>query len=65
MKLSVILGLVQMGFGVILKACNAVFVGSRLDFFFEFVPQLMFMASIFFYMDFLIIFKWLKDWTGQ
>ena len=64
MKLSVIIGLVQMGFGVILKAFNAIHQGSRLDFFFEFIPQMMFMASIFFYMDFLIIYKWLKDWTG-
>ena len=34
MKLSVIIGLIQMGFGVLLKASNAIFVRSRIDFFF-------------------------------
>lgn len=38
MKLAVILGVMQMTFGVVLKACNAIHHRDKLEFFHEFVP---------------------------
>jgi V-type H+-transporting ATPase subunit a len=38
MKLSVILGVLQMGMGVSMKAFNASYFGNKLDFWFEFLP---------------------------
>lgn len=51
--------------GVFLKGCNAI--GSRevVEFLFEFLPQFVFMCVTFGYMDFLIMKKWLTDWTGR
>jgi V-type H+-transporting ATPase subunit a len=38
MKMSVILGVLQMSLGVCMKALNALHFGRKMDFFFEFVP---------------------------
>lgn len=38
MKISVILGVLQMGMGVFMKALNAIYKKNSLDFWFEFVP---------------------------
>lgn len=38
MKLAVIVGVLQMGWGICLKGFNALYVGSLIDFFFEFIP---------------------------
>jgi V-type H+-transporting ATPase subunit a len=62
MKLSVIIGVVHMLFGIILKAFNSLYFKKWLDFIFEFIPQITFMTLLFGYMDFLIIFKWKVDW---
>jgi V-type H+-transporting ATPase subunit a len=64
MKLAVILGVIHMSFGIILKASNTLYFKKKLDFYFEFIPQIIFMVLIFGYMDFMIIFKWLKLWTN-
>ena len=52
-----------MTLGVFIKASNAIYFRKKLDFFFEFVPQLVFMVGLFGYMDFLIVYKWLKAWS--
>ena len=48
--------------GVFVKASNARFFNNKLEFIFEFIPQLIFLVAFFGYMDFLIIFKWLRPW---
>jgi V-type H+-transporting ATPase subunit a len=53
---------VHMTLGVFIKATNTLHYKKLIDFFFEFVPQLLFLVLLFGYMDFLIIFKWLTDW---
>eukprot|EP00182_Erythrolobus_australicus_P006501 CAMPEP_0185836636 /NCGR_PEP_ID=MMETSP1353-20130828/10066_1 /TAXON_ID=1077150 /ORGANISM="Erythrolobus australicus, Strain CCMP3124" /LENGTH=974 /DNA_ID=CAMNT_0028535447 /DNA_START=331 /DNA_END=3255 /DNA_ORIENTATION=- len=63
MKLSIVLGVSQMMLGLVLSAENARFFRRPVDFFFEFVPQVIFLLSIFGYLVFLIFFKWLTDWT--
>lgn len=47
MKMSVIIGVLQMGFGVVLRAMNAVYFKESLDFFFEFLPMIVFLCSLF------------------
>ncbi|XP_030854070.1 V-type proton ATPase 116 kDa subunit a [Strongylocentrotus purpuratus] len=59
MKLSVILGVSQMTFGVFLSFCNHRYFKRSLNIWGEFVPQLIFMISIFGYLVVLIFVKWL------
>lgn len=49
--------------GIILKGINSVNDKKPLDFYFEFIPQLLLMICLFGYMDLLIVLKWLTDWT--
>lgn len=63
MKLSVIIAILHMSFGIFLKATNSLYFKKTLDFVCEFIPQFIFMVLLFGYMDFLIIFKWLKPWN--
>lgn len=65
MKLSVILGIVQMMFGIILKGVNVIHFKSKIDFIFEFIPQCIFMLNIVASMDFMIFFKQGTDWSND
>lgn len=58
MKMSILIGFVQMMLGLFMKLLNAIYFRSNLDVFFEFIPQMVFMLSIFGYLCFLIVFKW-------
>lgn len=62
MKISVIIGVVHMTLGVLVKATNSLYYKRKVEFWFETIPQLIFLVLVFGYMDFLIIFKWLKPW---
>jgi V-type H+-transporting ATPase subunit a len=64
MKLSIVVGVIQMTFGILLKGVNNIASGSAIDFFCEFLPQLLFMLATFGYMTFLIIIKWLTPFTN-
>jgi V-type H+-transporting ATPase subunit a len=54
-----------MSLGVLMKAFNAIHFSSKIDFFFEFIPQIVLLLGLFGYMDMLIIIKWLTDYTGR
>jgi len=58
MKMAIILGVLQMIFGVFLKGFNTIFMRNKIDFFFEFVPQIVFIVSLFGWMAALIVIKW-------
>lgn len=58
MKVSVIIGVAQMMFGIVLKTMNAVHFQQPLDLIFECIPQFIFLGLMFGYMDFLIFLKW-------
>ncbi|XP_046917281.2 V-type ATPase subunit a family protein Vha100-1 isoform X1 [Dermatophagoides farinae] len=60
MKLSVIMGVAQMFFGVLLSYFNHRFFAKQLNVLCEFIPQVIFMLSIFGYMNLLIFVKWMK-----
>jgi|JI6StandDraft_1071083.scaffolds.fasta_scaffold21536_8 V-type H+-transporting ATPase subunit a len=60
MKLAVILGVVHMTVGILLRGANSIRKKAYLDLFAVALPQLLFMIVTFVYMDFLIVYKWLK-----
>lgn len=67
MKLSILLGILQMSLGIFLSCANYLKEKSPLwwiNTFFQFVPQIIFLWAIFGYMCVLIIVKWLTDWSG-
>lgn len=49
-----------MSIGIILKGLNAIHFRQRLDFIFEFIPQICLLLALFGWMDVLIIAKWLE-----
>ncbi|KAK9763684.1 H(+)-transporting V0 sector ATPase subunit a [Basidiobolus ranarum] len=65
MKMSVILGVLQMSLGVILTVYNHVHFRQGYAIVAEFLPQLLFMECIFGYLCVCIIYKWLINWSGQ
>mmetsp|Transcript_8979 Transcript_8979/g.10301 ORF Transcript_8979/g.10301 Transcript_8979/m.10301 type:complete len:860 (+) Transcript_8979:48-2627(+) len=62
MKMSVIFGVTQMTVGLFLKMMNALHFKEPLDMWFEALPQIIFMLSLFGYMCAIIIYKWLVPW---
>ena len=63
MKISVIVGITHMLFGLLLKGLNTLHFREFNRFYFEFIPQLVFMGLIYGYLIIIIIYKWLFDWT--
>ena len=62
MKVSIIIGVVHMSFGIFIKALNSIKFSNYVDVFFEFLPQLVFFWVTFGYMCVAIILKWLHNW---
>ena len=62
MKAAVILGVMQMTFGIFISLQNHRYFKKPLSIYHEFVPQIIFLMSIFGYLSFLIIFKWCHNW---
>lgn len=50
--------------GVFLKALNCLYFKRHIDFFHEFMPQLLMLLLVFGYMDILIIIKWTTNYSG-
>eukprot|EP01096_Ripella_sp_DP13-Kostka_P016763 TRINITY_DN827_c0_g2_i1.p1 TRINITY_DN827_c0_g2~~TRINITY_DN827_c0_g2_i1.p1 ORF type:complete len:888 (-),score=454.20 TRINITY_DN827_c0_g2_i1:2225-4780(-) len=65
MKMSVVIGVVQMSVGIFVSLTNHIHFKNKLSIFFEFIPQILFLWSIFGYMCFLIVFKWLTDYSVE
>ncbi|XP_010271518.1 PREDICTED: V-type proton ATPase subunit a2-like [Nelumbo nucifera] len=58
MKMSILIGVAQMNLGIVLSYFNAKFYGSNLNIWYQFVPQIIFLNSLFGYLSLLIIVKW-------
>ena len=63
MKWSVIIGIFQMVIGIFLRGLNNLYFKDNIGFFFEFIPQLIFMLLLFGYMVVLIFIKWVTDYS--
>ena len=63
MKASVIIGVTQMTFGLLLSAANHRFFHDRAALLLEFVPRLLFLLCTFGYMCALILLKWTIDFS--
>ncbi|NXS67481.1 VPP3 ATPase, partial [Pandion haliaetus] len=60
MKMSVVLGIVHMGFGVLLGVFNHVHFQQRHRLVLELLPEMVFLLALFGYLVFLIFYKWVK-----
>ncbi|XP_067862342.1 V-type proton ATPase 116 kDa subunit a 2-like [Heptranchias perlo] len=59
MKMSVILGITHMTFGVVLGVFNHLHFKKQCNIYLIFIPELLFMMCLFGYLMFMIIYKWL------
>ncbi|KIM30944.1 hypothetical protein M408DRAFT_327857 [Serendipita vermifera MAFF 305830] len=64
MKMSIILGVTHMTFAICLQLPNFLHFGNTVSIWAEFIPQLLFLHSIFGYLVIMIISKWCTDWSS-
>uniref|UniRef100_A0A671WYP3 V-type proton ATPase subunit a n=1 Tax=Sparus aurata TaxID=8175 RepID=A0A671WYP3_SPAAU len=65
MKMSVIIGIIHMTFGVSLSFFNYWHFGQIRSVFFVLIPELFFMISLFGYLVFMVVFKWIAYSPAQ
>ncbi|CAH1967435.1 unnamed protein product [Acanthoscelides obtectus] len=58
MKISIILGIIHMLFGVVMSLFNHLYFKNRLSILTEFIPQIIFLTFLFLYMVLLMFIKW-------
>ncbi|XP_076888889.1 V-type proton ATPase subunit a3-like [Bidens hawaiensis] len=58
MKMSILLGVAQMNLGILMSYYNAKFFRNDIDILYQFIPQMIFLNSLFGYLSILILVKW-------
>ncbi|XP_061603944.1 V-type proton ATPase 116 kDa subunit a 2 [Phyllopteryx taeniolatus] len=59
MKMSVVIGVIHMSFGVVLSVFNHLHFQQKYDVYLLFLPELLFLLCLFGYLIFMIVYKWL------
>ncbi|KAA0703735.1 V-type proton ATPase 116 kDa subunit a isoform 2 [Triplophysa tibetana] len=59
MKMSVIIGVIHMSFGVVLSVINYIHFRQKFKIYLLFLPELLFLLCLFGYLVFMIFYKWL------
>ena len=65
MKLSIIIGVLHMLLGIFIRGINNINQKNLNAFFFEFIPQFLFMGIVFGYLIIMIFYKWATDYDGN
>eukprot|EP00800_Vazella_pourtalesii_P002349 TRINITY_DN1217_c0_g1_i2.p1 TRINITY_DN1217_c0_g1~~TRINITY_DN1217_c0_g1_i2.p1 ORF type:complete len:539 (-),score=106.79 TRINITY_DN1217_c0_g1_i2:283-1899(-) len=65
MKLSIVLGVIHMMFGIILSIFNYIHYKQYYKIFFRFIPEVLFLTSIFGWLVFLVFFKWITFYVNK
>ncbi|XP_055697654.1 V-type proton ATPase 116 kDa subunit a 1 isoform X2 [Phlebotomus papatasi] len=60
MKISIIFGVIHMIFGVIVGLCNHRYFKNKMAIYCEFIPQIIFLVFLFFYMVLMMFIKWVR-----
>lgn len=60
MKISIIFGIIHMLFGVVVGLFNHLYFNRRINIICEFIPQIVFLVFLFFYLTLLMFIKWIK-----
>ncbi|KAF7329515.1 V-type proton ATPase subunit a [Mycena kentingensis (nom. inval.)] len=63
MKMSVVLGVIHMTFALCLQVPNHIRFKRPIDIYANFIPQMIFLQSIFGYLVVCILYKWSVDWS--
>ncbi|KAK7449729.1 H(+)-transporting V0 sector ATPase subunit a [Stygiomarasmius scandens] len=63
MKMSIVLGVIHMTFALCLQMPNHIKFKRPIDIYANFVPQMIFLLSIFGYLVICILYKWSIDWS--
>ena len=63
MKMSIIIGVIHMNLGILMSLYNNNYFGDTLSTLCEFVPQVIFLNSLFGYLSILIAWKWISGMT--
>ncbi|GAA98242.1 uncharacterized protein L969DRAFT_85810 [Mixia osmundae IAM 14324] len=63
MKMSIILGVIHMSFAICLQVPNFIHFGKRYLITAVWLPQILFMESIFGYLVLTVLYKWATDWS--
>ncbi|KAF1798153.1 V-type ATPase, V0 complex, 116kDa subunit family, partial [Mucor lusitanicus] len=62
MKQAIIIGVIHMSFAICLNVFNHIYYGKSIFVWLEFLPQILFMESVFGYLIFCIMYKWSINW---
>ncbi|XP_039368908.1 V-type proton ATPase 116 kDa subunit a [Mauremys reevesii] len=60
MKMSVVMGITQMVFGVTLSLFNHIYFKKTINIVLQFIPEMIFILCLFGYLVFMVIFKWCR-----
>jgi V-type H+-transporting ATPase subunit a len=63
MKIAVIIAVVHMTLGLVVKGLNCWQMKKKAHIIIDVLPQIVFLLAVFGYMDYLILYKWLREWS--